>query len=147
MDKIDRAILNIIQESFPVEDRPFKVIGEMVGLDEKEVLNRVKTLKEKGIIRRIGPILERKRLGFESVLCGLHAEKDMIVDIAGEINRHSGVTHNYERDGELNLWFTITARTKKEIESFLSDMEKKFSIKIYRFPEKKMFKIKTYFPV
>ncbi|HOJ70968.1 MAG TPA: AsnC family transcriptional regulator [Syntrophorhabdaceae bacterium] len=147
MDDIDRKILNMIQEGFPVDRRPFRIIGEMVGLNEEMVLNRIKALKEKGVIRRIGPILERKRLGYESVLCGLHVEEDKIVEIAKAINRHSGVTHNYERDGELNLWFTITAKTKKEIDTFLADVERRFSIRIYRFPEKRMFKIKTYFPV
>ncbi|MBP9561624.1 MAG: Lrp/AsnC family transcriptional regulator, partial [Syntrophorhabdaceae bacterium] len=74
MDDVDRSILNIIQEAFPVERRPFRVIGEMLGLDEETVLERIRVLKKKGIIRRIGPILERKRLGYESVLCGLYAD-------------------------------------------------------------------------
>lgn len=147
MDDTDRKILNIIQEGFPVDKRPFEVIGRMVGLDEDGVLKRIKALKKRGVIRRIGPILERKRLGYESILCGLHADEDIIENIASQINRHSGVTHNYERDGELNLWFTITAKTIKEIDTFLRDLEKRFSIRIYRFPEKRMFKIKTYFPV
>lgn len=147
MDEIDRKILNLIQDEFPVAKRPFEVIGRIVGLDEDKTLERIKRLKEKGIIRRIGPILERKKLGYVSVLCGLHADKSIIEDIAKEINRHTGVTHNYEREGELNLWFTITARTDKEIDTFLSDIEKAFSVKIYRFPEKRVFKIKTYFPV
>ncbi len=147
MDDIDRVILNIIQESFPVEKRPFKIIGELLGLKEEIVLERIRSLKERGIIRRIGPILERKRFGFVSVLCGLHAGSDTIEAIAEEINKHTGVTHNYERDGELNLWFTLTVRTKEEMDSFLSEIEKMFSIKIYRFSEKKVFKIKTFFPV
>ncbi|MBP9560519.1 MAG: hypothetical protein KBE27_01705, partial [Syntrophorhabdaceae bacterium] len=111
------------------------------------VLERIRVLKKKGIIRRIGPILERKRLGYESVLCGLYADDGRIEEIAQEISRHTGVTHNYERDGELNLWFTITARAKGEIDSFLLDIEKRFSVKVYRFSEKRVFKIKTYFPV
>lgn len=147
MDDVDRSILNIIQEAFPVERRPFRVIGEMLGLDEETVLERIRVLKKKGIIRRIGPILERKRLGYESVLCGIYADDGRIEEIAQEISRHTGVTHNYERDGELNLWFTITARAKGEIDSFLLDIEKRFSVKVYRFSEKRVFKIKTYFPV
>lgn len=147
LDDIDRTILNFIQESFPVEKRPFQFIGKLLGLEEEVVLERIRSLKKRGVIRRIGPILERKRLGFVSVLCGLHASRDIIEAIAEEINKHAGVTHNYERDGELNLWFTLTVRTKEEIDSFLWEIEKKFSIKIYRFPEKSVFKIKTYFPV
>jgi len=119
----------------------------ILGISENEAFRRIKNLKDTGIIRRIGPVIERKRIGYASVLCGLYAEEDRIEKIAEAINKHPGVTHNYERDGELNLWFTITAKTKEEIEDFIEDIERTFSLKVYRFPEKKVFKIKTYFPV
>lgn len=147
IDDIDRSILNLIQHGFPVTKRPFFEIGREVGIEEQEAFDRIKKLKERGIIRRIGPVIERKKIGYVSVLCGLNAEAHRIEEIARAINRHPGVTHNYERDGELNLWFTITGKTKEEIESFLEEIERTFSVKVYRFPEKKVFKIKTYFPV
>jgi len=147
MDEFDKKILNTMQEEFPVAQNPFAEIGKLVGLDEKEVIERVKRLKSDGYIRRIGPILERKKLKYASVLCGVHVDEEIIMDFVDEINKHSGVTHNYEREGDLNIWFTIAAKTSDEIEGFLADMEKKYAIKIYRFPEKKVFKIKTFFPV
>jgi siroheme decarboxylase len=147
MDEFDKKILNIMQEEFPVARRPFAEVGKLVGLDEKEVIERVEQLKSDGYIRRIGPILERKKLKYASALCGVHVNEENIMEFADEINKHSGVTHNYERDGDLNIWFTIAAKTNDEIEDFLSGIEKKYAIKIYRFPEKKVFKIKTFFPV
>jgi DNA-binding Lrp family transcriptional regulator len=147
MDKIDRKILNKVQEEFPLIQKPFAEIGESVGTEEKEVIERVKRLKNKGYIRRIGPVLEPKKLGYKGILCGLYVNKKKLIDVVEEINRHSGVTHNYEREGKLNLWFTITAKTEQEIDAFLSNIEKKFSLKIYKFPERKVFKIKTIFPV
>jgi DNA-binding Lrp family transcriptional regulator len=147
MDEIDKKILNIIQEEFPLTDRPFDDIGEQVGISGKEALQRVRRLKEGGIIRRLGPILERKKLGYVSALCGVHVDDDKIEEVAFTINGQSGVTHNYEREGELNLWFTITKKTINEIYRALSDLEKTYGLTIYRFPEKRMFKIKTYFPL
>jgi siroheme decarboxylase len=147
MDEIDKNILNTMQEEFPVTQRPFAEVGKLVGLDEKEVVERVKRLKNDGYIRRIGPILERKKLKYVSALCGVHVDEGIIMDFVDKINKHSGVTHNYERDGDLNIWFTIAAKTNDEIEFFLSGMEKKYAVKIYRFPEKKVFKIKTFFPL
>jgi DNA-binding Lrp family transcriptional regulator len=147
MDEIDKKILNLIQEEFPLLERPFEDIGKKVGISGREVLKRVKELKEKGIIRRIGPILERKKLGYASVLCGVHVDENKTVEIALEISALTGVTHNYEREGDLNLWFTITKKTGGEIDRALADLEKTYGLKIYRFPEKKMFKIKTYFPL
>jgi len=147
MDKIDRKILNKIQEKFPLTQKPFAKIGESIGIEEKDVIERVKRLKKEGYIRRIGPVLEPKKLGYISTLCGVHVDKNKLIGVVKEINRHSGITHNYEREGELNLWFTITAKTEKEIDVFLSNIKKKFSLKIYRFPERRVFKIKTFFPV
>ena len=147
MDAIDRAILNIIQEEFPLTEKPFEAIGRQVEINEKEALERVKKLKEEGFIRRIGLVLERKKLGYASLLCGVHIDDNKIEEVAGTISEEPGVTHNYERDGELNLWFTVTMKTIGDIDIFLGNIEKKYSLTIYRFPEKKTFKIKTYFPV
>jgi DNA-binding Lrp family transcriptional regulator len=147
MDEFDKKILNTMQEEFPVAQNPFAEVGKLIGLDEKEVIERVRRLKEDGYIRRIGPILERKKLKYASALCGVHVDEDKILSFVDEVNKNSGVTHNYEREGDLNIWFTIAAKTGDEIEGFLSDMEKKYAVKIYRFPEKKVFKIKTFFPI
>jgi len=147
MDEFDKKILNAIQEEFPVTPRPFAEIGKLIGMEENDVIERVRRLKGEGYIRRIGPILERKKLNYVSALCGVHVDESKLMDFVNELNEYSGVTHNYERDGELNIWFTIAAKKKDEIEDFLSDLEKKYEVTIYRFPEKKVFKIKTYFPV
>lgn len=147
MDEIDKKILNTIQAEFPVSQRPFAEVGKLVGIEEKEVLERVKNLKAEGYIRRIGPILERRKLDYASALCGVRVEEDKLPALVDDLNKHSGVTHNYEREGELNIWFTITAKTVEEIDGFLAPLEEKYSLTIYRFPEKRLFKIKTYFPV
>ncbi|MBA4391668.1 MAG: Lrp/AsnC family transcriptional regulator [Syntrophus sp. (in: bacteria)] len=147
MDILDRTILNIIQEEFPLTEKPFEAIGKGVGISETEALERVKKLKEKGFIRRIGLILERKKLGYASLLCGVHVDADKIEEVAEMISKEPGVTHNYERDGELNLWFTVTMKTIDDIDTFLGNIEKRCSLRIYRFPEKRTFKIKTFFPV
>jgi DNA-binding Lrp family transcriptional regulator len=147
MDVIDRTILNIIQEEFPLTEKPFEAIGKQAGISGEETLERIRRLTEKGYIRRIGLVLERKKLGYVSLLCGTNANTDTIEAIAEEINKEPGVTHNYEREGELNLWFTITMKTMDDIDTFITTLEKTFPIKVYRFPEKRTFKIKTYFPV
>ena len=147
MDEKDKQILNLIQEEFPLTARPFAEIGRRVGISEADALERVMRAKQEGYIRRIGPVLEPKKLVFTSTLCGVHVEETILMNVVKEINKHKGVTHNYEREGELNVWFTITAGSAGEIDEFLTGLEKRFSLKIYRFPKKRVFKIKTYFPV
>jgi siroheme decarboxylase len=147
MDDIDRKILNVMQEEFPLNPRPFALIGAAAGISEEETLGRVKRLGEEGYIRRIGPVLEPKKLVFSSTLCGVHVDEAPLPDVVAAVNAHKGVTHNYEREGELNLWFTVTAKSESEIDGFLAGLEARFSLTIYKFPKKKVFKIKTYFPV
>jgi len=146
-DTIDRAILNNIQEEFPLTEKPFEAIGKQAGISEDEALERIKKLTQKGYIRRIGLVLERKKLGYVSLLCGIHVDIEVIDGLAREINKEPGVTHNYEREGELNLWFTVTMKTMDDINRFITTLERNFAIKIYKFPEKRTFKIKTFFPV
>jgi len=147
MDEIDKKILNLIQEEFPLHKRPYAEIGKHVGIGEKEAIDRVQRLKDAGIIRRIGVVFEPKKLDYTSTLCGVHVEEERLMELVAAINKHTGVTHNYEREGNLNLWFTIIADKAEEIDAFIEDLERRFAVKIYRFPKKRVFKIKTYFPV
>ena len=147
MDTLDRTILNLIQEEFPLTEKPFEAIGKQARISGEEALARIRKLTEEGYIRRIGLVLERKKLGYASLLCGTRVDTDKIETIAGEISKEPGVTHNYEREGELNLWFTITMKTMDDINTFVTELEKNFAIKIYKFPEKRTYKIKTYFPM
>jgi siroheme decarboxylase len=147
LDDTDRQVLNLMQQEFPLVSHPFLQIGESLGLTEQEVLARVKRLKEAGLIRRIGPVLERRKLGYASCLCGVAVDEARIAEVAQEISKHAGITHSYERNGDLNLWFTITKKTAGEIDGFLKEIEKRFGLIIYRFPARRVFKIKTFFPL
>jgi DNA-binding Lrp family transcriptional regulator len=147
MDEIDKKILNMIQEEFPLHERPYREIGKQVGIDETESMERVQRLKDGGIIRRIGVVFEPKKLDYSSTLCGVHVDEEKLMEVVDAINGHTGVTHNYEREGDLNLWFTIIVDNAEAIDTFIEDLERRFSLKIYRFPKKRVFKIKTFFPV
>ncbi len=147
MDEKDRKILNLIQEEFPLVERPYAEIGRLAGITEDEALARMLSLKQRGYIRRLGPVLERKKLGYSSTLCGVHVEEEKIPGVVARINAQAGVTHNYEREGDLNIWFTITKPTQEAIDQFIGELEREFDLKVYVFPEKRVFKIKTFFPV
>ncbi len=145
IDSVDKEILNLLQEELPLVERPFEEIGEKVGLTGKETMERVDRLKQGGYIRRIGPVLDPKKMGYSSLLCAAAVPPERIEEVAAAVSAHAGVTHNYEREGEPNLWFTVTMKEKKDIDSFISGLEGTYSIKIYRFQEKRTFKIKTHF--
>lgn len=148
MDKISKDILNLIQSNFPIEPRPFLTIANALNLSEEQVINIVKDLKEKKLIKRIGGILESGKLGYHSMLCALQVPTDRINEVAGLINSNAGVTHNYIRNHSYNMWFTVIAPTMVDIKQFLSDIKLKTGIDyIIELPVIKLFKISAVFDI
>lgn len=148
MDRIDREILNEIQSHFPLRSRPFREVGKKLRLSEKEVLWRVSRLKNEGIIRRIGANFNSRRLGFTSTLCAAKVPKDKLDDFIEAVNRYPGVTHNYERDGDYNIWFTFIGESTKTIEQALEEIKAGTGINdLISLPAEKIFKIRVDFEV
>ena len=115
MDGIDRQILNLIQGSFPMVEEPYRAIAGRVGVSEEEAIDRIRKLKEDGIIRRIGAVFDPGKLGFVSALCAARVPDEKVAAFAAAVNACPGVTHNYRRNDEYNIWFTVTARSEEEI--------------------------------
>ncbi len=146
MDQIDKKILNIIQTGFPVEAEPFKVLGEQVGISEDDVLERIKKLKETGIIRRIGAVFDTRRLGFVSTLCAARVPEEKLKEFVEIVNSYPGVTHNYRRSHEYNVWFTCIASTEEKIKKTLMEISEKTDITdMLNMPAKRKFKINVSF--
>ena len=146
LDNIDRAILNRIQSNFPITPRPYLSIADDLRLSEKDVLKRIVRLKKKGIIRRIGGNFIPDKLGFVSTLCAAKVPKDKIETFAQAVNCYPGVTHNYQRDNEFNIWFTFIAPSRTEIEKNLKNISQKTGItEIINMPATHVFKIKAHF--
>jgi len=128
MDETDKKILNIIQTDFPVVAEPFKVIASMAGIGEEESLERIKRLKDEGIIRRIGAIFDTRKLMFVSTLCAAKVPEEKMRTFVETVNAYPGVTHNYRRDHEYNVWFTVIAPSEEELKRFLTDISEKTGI-------------------
>ena len=148
LDSIDSAILNRIQSDFPITPRPFLTVADELDLTEKEVLERVARLKTDGIIRRIGGNFVPGKLGFVSTLCAARVPADRIDYFAETVNRYPGVTHNYQRDNDYNVWFTFIAPSMEEIEDNLRKIAEDTGVEdILNLPATKVFKIKAQFDV
>ena len=145
MDDLDKKILDIIQSDFPVESRPYAVIGERVGLDEDEVLARVDSLRADGVIRRMGASFNSRELGWKSTLCAAKVPPDQLMDFVDEVNRHSGVTHNYLREHDFNIWFTMIAPDVETVEGTLAEITAATGVEVLNLPADKLFKIKVDF--
>ncbi|MEF3696757.1 siroheme decarboxylase subunit alpha [Desulfolutivibrio sp.] len=145
MDFIDRDILSEIQSGFPLCERPYAAIGEKVGLTEAETLARVRALKQKGVIRRIGASFQSRKLGFLSTLCAAQVPEDRIEAFVAEVNRHPGVTHNYLRAHPYNVWFTLIGPGRDSMRDTLAAIHAATGIEILNLPAEKLFKIKVDF--
>ena len=148
MDRIDRAILNEIQSHFPLRVRPFREVGRKLGLSEKEVLTRVSRLKKEGIIRRLGANFNSRKLGFTSTLCAAKVPRDRLDAFVAVVNEYPGVTHNYEREAQYNIWFTFIAESGEIIEKALEEIRTRTGIRdLISLPAEKIFKIQVDFEV
>jgi siroheme decarboxylase len=107
LDELDRRLLNLLQGSFPIAARPYAGVAELAGLSEEEVLGRTKRLLDERIIREITPIFDTRVLGYSSMLVAARVDPENPWRAAKIINSHPGVSHNYLRDHDFNLWFTI----------------------------------------
>ncbi len=144
MDKIDRIILNRVQSDFPLTSRPFLEIGRGAGISEQEALDRIKRLKQKGIIRRVGAEFNSQKLGYASTLCAARVAEEEVPRFVELINTYPGVTHNYRRRHRYNIWFTFIADSKDKIGQYLKDIRNRSGISdILDLPALRLFKLKV----
>jgi siroheme decarboxylase len=107
LDDLDRKLLNLMQGSFPIAPRPYQHVASLAGVSEAEAMERVRRLLDKRIIRQVTPIFDTRALGYSSMLVAAKVDADHPHRAAQVINEHPGVSHNYLRNHEFNLWFTI----------------------------------------
>lgn len=148
MDDIDRAILNEIQSDFPITSRPFYELGKRLNLTEHEVIERVERLKSGGVVRRIGGNFNSKMLDFTSTLCAAKVPGKKIDRFVEVVNSYPGVTHNYLRNHEYNVWFTFIAPNMPDIDMTLKEISDETGVtEIRNLPALRVFKIKVDFEV
>ena len=142
LDKTDKELLNEIQWSFPLAQRPFLEISKRHKLSEEEVIHRIARLKDMGLIRQINAIFDTRRLGYKSALIAFSVEADKLDEVATEINRYPGVSHNYERNHEYNMWFTLAVPPNENMRAVLDRMATLEGVLKYRLmPTLKLYKI------
>ena len=156
MDSQDKRVLSLLQTEFPVAARPFDALAarhgrgpcrgrKRLGTEPEDLLARVRRLAEGGVIRRIGPVFDSRRLGYTSTLAAARVPTERLAEVAARVNRLPGVTHNYERRGAYNLWFTLTAQSEKEIAETLDALGEETGIVFHSLPALAVYKIRAVF--
>ncbi|MGI8903348.1 MAG: siroheme decarboxylase subunit alpha [Solirubrobacteraceae bacterium] len=107
LDDVDRRLLNLMQGSFPIARHPYREVASQAAIGEPEVLARVQHLLDERIIRQVTPIFDTRALGYSSMLVAAKVDPENPWRAATIINGHPGVSHNYLRNHEFNIWFTV----------------------------------------
>jgi DNA-binding Lrp family transcriptional regulator len=146
MEPSDARLLTRVQSGFPIEARPFRRLGDELGMPEREVLERLRHLKTAGLIRRIGATFHPDRLGYVSTLVGMQVPGERVESVAAFVGRFPEVTHSYERDGEWNLWFTVTAPSAERLAAVLDAVRGEApGCRLASLPAKRRYKLRVEF--
>ena len=146
-DSIDNRILAAVQDGFPVCERPFRQIARDLGLDETDLIERIRRLRESGVIRRFGAVLDSRKLGYHSTLVAVRIPNhEDLPAVAGAVSRYPEVTHNYQRDDRFNLWFTLIARNTERIEEIIARVRALEGVaQVQNLPAQAVYKIRAGF--
>jgi siroheme decarboxylase len=145
LDDLDRKLLNLMQGSFPIAPRPYEHVASLADVSEGEVMSRVQRLLDKRIIRQVTPIFDTRALGYSSMLVAAKVDPEHPHRAAQAINEHPGVSHNYLRNHDFNLWFTIATEPDSQLglEGTLEVLARRAGAESVRqLPTLKLFKIR-----
>jgi DNA-binding Lrp family transcriptional regulator len=145
LDDLDKRLLNLMQGSFPIAPRPYLRVAELAEIEESEAMARVQRLLDERIIRQVTPIFDTRALGYSSMLVAAKVDPEHPHRAAQVINSHPGVSHNYLRNHEFNLWFTIATEPDSSLglEGTLQVLAREAGAESVRqLPTLKLFKIR-----
>ena len=141
LDATDRAILNALQDGFPISPRPFAGAAATLGhgLTEQGLIDRIATLREKGAITRFGPFFNAETMGGAFCLCAMAVPPERFEAVVTLVNAHPEVAHNYERAHRLNMWFVLATEKPARIAKAAKRIEAESGLKVLCFPKEKEF--------
>jgi DNA-binding Lrp family transcriptional regulator len=145
LDELDRRLLNLMQGSFPLEPRPYAAVARAAEIPEERALQRVGQLLEQRIIRQVTPIYDTRALGYSSMLVAAKVDPEHPWRAAKIVNSHPGVSHNYLRDHDFNMWFTLATEPDSPLglEGTLEVLQRLTGAEsIRQLPTLKLFKIR-----
>ncbi|MEN8166736.1 MAG: AsnC family transcriptional regulator [Pseudomonadota bacterium] len=147
MDEIDRAIINSLQESFPICDRPYQAAAEQFGISEEALIQRLQRMLERKQLSRFGPLYHAERLGGGLSLCAMSVPGAEFEQVAEQVNAFPEVAHNYAREHKLNMWFVLATETPERIDSVLAEIEEATGHQVYNMPKREEFFVGLKFEV
>lgn len=135
LDDADRAILNRLQDGFPIAPEPFAMVAEELGLSETDLIARLDAMKNARVITRFGPFFDAAAMGGAFSLCAMAVPSDEFEAVLTKVNARPEVAHNYERTHHLNMWFVLATETQEEINRVAEELTRETGHKVLCFPK------------
>ncbi|MCP3850155.1 MAG: Lrp/AsnC family transcriptional regulator [Gammaproteobacteria bacterium] len=151
LTQLDKQLLNDYQQGMPLVSEPYAEIAREINLKgfsvtEQDIIDCFSSLKERGMISRVGPVFQPKSVG-GSTLAAIAVPEARMDEVADIVSSFSQVNHNYEREHEFNLWFVVTASSQKEVEQVLQEIEHKTALSVMNLPMEQDYHIDLGFPL
>ena len=142
MDAVDQGLLNEMQDRFPLVREPFVDLGGRVGVNAAETIDRLAAMRESGVLRQVSPIFDTKALGYSSSLVAMRVAEEWLAQAAEVVNAHPGVSHNYRRTHDFNIWFTIAVPPGADLQAHVDALHRLAGAESTRMlPTLRLFKI------
>jgi DNA-binding Lrp family transcriptional regulator len=135
LDDIDRAIINALQDGFPVTEQPYEQVGAALGLSGEVLIARLERFLADRTLSRFGPMFDAERMGGAFCLCAMAVPAQRFEEVAALVNARAEVAHNYERDHALNMWFVLATERPEEIDEAVTQIKGETGLGVYAFPK------------
>ena len=135
MDSTDRAIVNALQDGFPLVERPFAELAPRFGLTEDALIERLRRLLDDGLLSRFGPLFNVERRGGRYTLAAMAVPDAQWDAVVAAVNAHTEIAHNYARDHALNMWFVVAVERPEETDAVIDAIERETGLTVHAFPK------------
>ena len=139
LSELDRKLINRLQDDLPLTTRPFVQLAEELDVEEQEIVDRTRRLRDDGYLTRFGPFFDAEALGGAFCLCAMNVPEDRFQEVLTKVNAHAEVAHNYERDHRLNMWFVLATESQDGIASTAEAIEQETGLHVLLFPKEQEF--------
>ena len=137
LDAVDRQIIAKMQGEFPLCERPYAAVAEVLGIPEGDLLSRLQRLLDTRVLTRFGPMMQVERMGGAFVLAALAVPEARYDAVATLVNALPQVAHNYRREHAFNMWFVLATETPAGIAEAIARIEGDTGLKVRAFPKER----------